>query len=139
MDRLARDLDDLRRLLDGLTGRGVQVRFVKEGLTFTGEDSPVAMLMLSVIGAVAEFERSLLRERQGEGIALVKARVVYRGRKGKLSAEQVERLRARSAAGESKTVLAQAFGISRETVYTYLRTTNGEDRTDLTEFTAAEG
>jgi len=66
MDRLARNLDDLRRLVQGLTQRGVRIEFVKEHLTFTGEDSPMANLMLSVMGAFAEFERALIRERQRE-------------------------------------------------------------------------
>lgn len=64
MDRLARNLDDLRRLVQSLTLLGVCVEFVKEHLTFTGEDSPMANLMLSVMGAFAEFERALIRERQ---------------------------------------------------------------------------
>ncbi len=63
MDRLARNLDDLRRIVQGLTQRGVRMEFVKEGLKFTGEDSPMANLMLSVMGAFAEFERALIRER----------------------------------------------------------------------------
>jgi DNA invertase Pin-like site-specific DNA recombinase len=69
MDRLARNLDDLRALVHTLTGRGVRVQFVKEQLTFTGEDTAMATLLLSVMGAFAEFERSLIRERQREGIA----------------------------------------------------------------------
>ena len=73
MDRLARNLDDLRRLVRELTGRGVAVQFIKEQLTFTAEDSPMATLLLSVLGAFAEFERALIRERQLEGIALAKA------------------------------------------------------------------
>lgn len=64
MDRLARNLDDLRRLVQKLTRKGVRIEFVKECLTFTGEDSPMANLMLSVMGAFAEFERSLIHERQ---------------------------------------------------------------------------
>ncbi len=68
MDRLARNLDDLLGIPQGMTKRGVRVEFVKEGLTFTGDDSPMAHLMLSVMGAFAEFERALLRERQREGI-----------------------------------------------------------------------
>ncbi|MFJ2535770.1 recombinase family protein [Microbacterium maritypicum] len=121
MDRLARNLDDLRRLVQDLTSRGVRVQFVKEGLAFTGEDSPMATLMLSVMGALAEFERALLRECQREGIAAAKARGVYLGRKRSLDPAQVERLLARAAAGETKTSLAQKFGVSRETVYKYLR------------------
>src|SRR5918999_4885424 len=59
MDRLARNLDDLRRIVQALTGKGVRIEFVKEHLTFTGEDSPMANLMLSVMGAFAEFEQAL--------------------------------------------------------------------------------
>jgi len=121
MDRLARNLDDLRRLVQLLTGRGIRVEFVKEQLTFTGEDSPMATLLLSVMGAFAEFERALIRERQREGIALAKQRGVYRGRKKALSAEQRGELRQRLAAGEKKAHLAREFGISRETLYQYLR------------------
>jgi DNA invertase Pin-like site-specific DNA recombinase len=122
MDRLARNLDDLRRLVQGLTRRGVRIEFVKEHLTFTGEDSPMANLMLSVMGAFAEFERALLRERQREGIALAKKRGAYRGRRRALSPEQTTELRQRVAAGEKKAMLARELGVSRETLYQYLRT-----------------
>ena len=122
MDRLARNLDDLRRLVNGFTQRGVRIAFVKEQLTFTGEDSPMANLMLSVMGAFAEFERALIRERQREGIALARQRGAYRGRKKALAPEQVAELRQRAAAGEKKAQLAREFGISRETLYQYLRT-----------------
>ena len=122
MDRLARNLDDLRRLVQMLTKRGIRIEFVKEGLHFTGEDSPMANLLLSVMGAFAEFERALIRERQREGIALAKKRGAYRGRKKALSPEQVADLRRRAAAGEQKSALAREFGISRETLYQYLRT-----------------
>jgi DNA invertase Pin-like site-specific DNA recombinase len=103
-----------------LTRRGVRVEFIKERLTFTGEDSPMATLLLSVMGAFAEFERALIRERQREGIALAKRRGVYRGRKKVLSKDQADRLRERVDAGEPKAAVARAFGISRETLYRYL-------------------
>jgi len=122
MDRLARNLDDLRRLVQLLTGRGIRVEFVKEQLTFTGEDSPMATLLLSVMGAFAEFERALIRERQREGITLAKQRGVYRGRKKALSDVQRAELRQRLAAGEQKAHVAREYGISRETLYQYLRT-----------------
>src|ERR671916_406029 len=99
---IARDLDDLRRIVQTLSGKGVRIEFVKEHLTFTGEDSPMANLMLSVMGAFAEFERALLRERQREGIALAKQRGAYRGRKRALSQTAVAKLRGRVAAGISK-------------------------------------
>lgn len=104
-----------------LTGKGVRVQFVKESLTFTGEDSPLANLLLSVMGAFAEFERALILERQREGIAAAKTRGVYTGRKPALTSEQADQLRTRAAAGERKSLLAKEFGISRETVYSYLR------------------
>lgn len=121
MDRLARNLDDLRRLVQNLTQRGVRIEFVKESLTFTGDDSPMANLLLSVMGAFGEFERALIRERQREGIALAKQRGAYLGRKKALSPERGAELRQRAAAGEQKTRLAREFGISRETLYQYLR------------------
>ena len=121
MDRLARNLDDLRRLVQQLTQRGVCIEFVKEHLSFTGENSPMANLMLSVMGAFAEFERALIRERQREGIALAKQRGAYRGRKKSLSPEQADMLRKRVSAGEQKAALAREFSISRETLYQYLR------------------
>lgn len=121
MDRLARNLDDLRQLVRTLTAKGVKVVFVKESLTFTGEDSPMANLLLSVMGAFAEFERALIPERQREGIAAAKARGAYTGRAPALTTEQITQLRARAEAGESKSVLAAEFGITRQTVYNYLR------------------
>jgi DNA invertase Pin-like site-specific DNA recombinase len=123
MDRLARNLDDLRRVVRMLTGKGVRVEFVKESLTFTGEDSPMATLLLSVMGAFAEFERALILERQREGIAAARARGVYTGRKPAVTVEQADQLRARAAAGEPKAALATEYGIGRETVYSYLRAT----------------
>jgi DNA invertase Pin-like site-specific DNA recombinase len=121
MDRLARNLDDLRSLVQKLTRKGVRVEFMKEGLTFTGEDSPMANLMLSVMGAFAEFERSLIKERQREGITLARQRGAYRGRKKTLSLEQAAELVSRATGGVPKSVLAREYGISRETVYQYLR------------------
>lgn len=120
MDRLGRNLDDLRGLVQVLTQRGVCVEFIKEHLVFTGEDSPMAQLMLSVMGAFAEFERSLIRERQREGIALAKQRGAYRGRKKSLSPDKIEELRRRVNAGQTKAQVARDFGISRETLYNYL-------------------
>lgn len=121
MDRLARNLNDLRQLVTGLTNRGIGVEFLKEGLVFSGEDSPMAVLLLSVVGAFAEFERALLKERQKEGIALAKKRGVYRGRKPSLSPEQIKELVDRVGQGEQKTALAKEFDISRETLYQYIR------------------
>jgi DNA invertase Pin-like site-specific DNA recombinase len=121
MDRLARNLDDLRWIVHILTSKGVRIEFAKEQLTFTGEDSPMASLLLSVMGAFAEFERALIHERQREGIALAKQRGAYKGRKKALSAAAVMQLRARITAGISKAKVAREFGISRQTLYQYLQ------------------
>lgn len=120
MDRLARNVEDLRRMVRELTAQGVAVQFIKEGLTFTGEDSPMNNLLLTMLGAVAEFERSLILERQREGIALAKAAGKYEGRKPSLTDAQADELRQRKAAGEPVAALAREFGISRQTAYRYL-------------------
>jgi DNA invertase Pin-like site-specific DNA recombinase len=121
MDRLARNLDDLRKVVTALTKRGIKVEFVKESLTFTGEDSPMATLLLNVMGSFAQFERELIKERQREGIAIAKKKGVYKGRKPSLTPEQAGELRKRVAAGEKKAGIARDFHISRETLYQYLR------------------
>jgi DNA invertase Pin-like site-specific DNA recombinase len=121
LDRLARNLDDLRRLVQQLTQRGIKIEFVKEQLVFTGEDSPMANLLLSVMGAFAEFERALIRERQREGIALAKQKGLYKGRKKVLSSTQILLLKECIAVGEKKSEVARKFNISRETLYKYLK------------------
>lgn len=121
MDRLARNLDDLRGIVSRLTQKGIAVEFVKEGLTFTSEATPMANLMLSVMGAFAEFERALIKERQREGIAIAKLKGVYKGRKKALSPEQIIELKNCLSDGEKKAKVARKYGISRETLYQYLR------------------
>lgn len=120
MDRLARNLDDLRHLVHSLAERGVKIEFVKENLSFSGEKSPMANLMLSVMGAFAEFERALINERQREGIALAKKRGAYRGRRKALTSEAIAELGARLALGEGKAALARHFNVSRQTLYRYI-------------------
>jgi DNA invertase Pin-like site-specific DNA recombinase len=119
MDRLARNLEGLRRIVRELTSSGVKVEFVKESLTFAGDDSPMNTLLLSMLGAVAEFERSMILERQREGIAIAKAAGKYKGRKASLSQTQASELRERLAKGESVSALATEYGVSRQTVYNY--------------------
>jgi DNA invertase Pin-like site-specific DNA recombinase len=81
----------------------------------------MATLMLSVMGAFAEFERALIRERQREGVVLAKQRGAYRGRKPSLSETQIAEVRRRIAASEQKAKVAREYCISRETLYRYLR------------------
>lgn len=121
MDRLARSLRDLEGIVTGLTARGVTVSFVSQGMTFTGDDSPMNKLMLQMLGAVSEFERSLILERQREGIAIAKAKGnVYKGRKPSLDAAGVAELRRLVAEGKPKAQIAAQLGISRTTLYANL-------------------
>lgn len=120
MDRLARSLIDLHRLVDELTERGVSVKFLKEGQTYSLDSSPVAKLMLGLLGSVAEFERAIIRERQAEGIAKAKARGVYKGRAKVLNEEQIMQAREWVSEGVPKAEVARRFGIGRTTLYKYL-------------------
>ena len=123
MDRLSRSLADLEKTVKELTARGVTVTFTSPSLTFKGGSSdPMAMLMLQVMGAVAQFERSLILERQREGIAVAKAKGnVYKGRKPSLDAAGITELRAMDAQGIPKAQIAVKLGISRTTLYANLQ------------------
>lgn len=122
IDRLARSLVDLRGIIDQITAKGASVHFVKEHLTFSAESTdPRATLMLGVLGSFAEFERSIIRERQAEGIALAKKAGKYKGRKRALTPAQVAEARRRAEAGETKVAIAQDLGIGRATLYRALK------------------
>lgn len=122
MDRLARNLGDLLATVQTMNEKGVEVRFVRENLSFEpgAGTNPMARLMLSLLGAVAEFERSLILERQREGIALAKQRGAYAGRKRALTDDQVDQIRLRLRAGEKVARVAREMGISRQTVYSHV-------------------
>jgi DNA invertase Pin-like site-specific DNA recombinase len=125
MDRLARNLDDLRKTVTELTGRGVTIFFHSESMTFAPNDrSPLGLLLLSVMGAFAEFERNILRERQREGIAVAKAAGKFKGRRKHLTPERAETLR-RLVQFEQMPIAeaARKFGCSPKTVRRYLMET----------------
>ena len=122
MDRLARNVEDMLKLVRELNERGVTVQFIKENMVFqAGSDDPRTTLMLTLLSAFAQFERALIRERQREGIAIAKAKGVYKGRKPVLSPERRAELCEKAAAGVPRAKLARDYGISRETVYQYIR------------------
>lgn len=120
MDRLGRNLVDLRRTVTDLTTRKIGVHFVKENLTLTDEDSPMATLLLNMMGSFAEFELAWSRERQREGIELAKRAGIYKGRKRLLTPDRATELSRRLDEGESKAALAREFGVDRTTVYRYI-------------------
>lgn len=130
IDRLARNLFDLQDLVKKLTAKGVSLRFHKENLTFSGEDNLFQNLQLQMMGAFAEFERRLIKERQREGIASAKKAGKQIGAKKKLTEEQVKEIMERISKGEAKKDLAKAYGISRQTLYTALALTTTKKEND---------
>jgi DNA invertase Pin-like site-specific DNA recombinase len=120
MDRLARNLVDLQGIVKELTQRGVCIKFIKEQLTFEQSGvNPMNTLLLQVMGAFAEFERSLIKERQMEGIKSAKAKGVKFGRKAKLTPEQKTEImnRLKSEPFTKKSDLMHEYDISRATFY----------------------
>lgn len=122
LDRLARNLRDLLDTVETLGKRGVSVRFLKENLLFDARSNadPTSKLMLSMVGAFAEFERSMIRSRQAEGIVLAKARGAYKGRPRSVTDEQISKLKAALAQEVPLTKATRKVGISRTTAYRYL-------------------
>jgi len=127
IDRLARSLSDLLTIVQGLAVKGVGVVFHKEGLHFTGASNAMSELMLSMLGAVAQFERSLISERRAEGVAIAKRNGVKFGRPSKLTPAQRKEIQARAAAGNvNKKALALEYGISRTVLYDILDRTQAD-------------
>lgn len=117
LDRLGRDTRDLHALVDELTAKGCAVEFVAEGITVSRNSrSPMQELFLTFLSAMAEFERSRIRERQAEGIALAKAKGVYEKQRA-LSPEDVEAVRVQLDLGVPVSEVARRYSISRQTLY----------------------
>lgn len=123
MSRLARNTRDLLNLVEEITSKGATVVFHKENLIFKGNEKqdPYQKMMMTMLGAVAELERSILLERQREGIAVAKAKGKYKGGKNKLTTEQVTELNTFHNQGMPIARIAKQFKITRPTVYSYLK------------------
>lgn len=118
MDRLARSLRDMRDIVDEILGKGASVEFVKEGQSYSPDtNDPLSRLMLHMLAAFAEFERSLIRERQAEGIRIAKAAGAYRGRAAKLTDQQLSEALRMIGEGIPKAQVARQFGVNRSTLY----------------------
>ena len=119
IDRLARDLRDLQDIIQRLNDKGVSVSFLKEKLVFSGDaEDAFARLQLQMMGAFAEFERNIIRQRQAEGIARAKERGVYKGRAKSVSDGKIVALKAK---GYKVTEIAEELGINHITVYRALK------------------
>jgi len=118
LDRLARSVADLLTLANGLKAKGVNLRFLANPEMNT--ESANGKLMMTVLGAIAEFERELMLERQREGIAKAKAEGKYKGRVPTARAKTVEVLKLKA---EHKTTneIIEATGISRASVFRILK------------------
>ena len=115
IDRLARDLRDLQDIINTLNEKGVSISFLKEKLVFSGDaEDAFAKLQLQMMGAFAEFERNIIRQRQAEGIARAKERGVYKGRKKTIDENRIRNMK---TDGHSVTEIAELVGVSRMTVY----------------------
>ena len=112
--RISRSVKDLLELLDRLQAKGVRPVSIKEALD---TNTPTGRLMLTMIGAINEFERANLRERQAEGIAIAKEEGKYKGRKKKeISPAFIEGYKKYLNRKISKSELAKTLNISRPTL-----------------------
>ncbi|BAI95445.1 integrase [Sphingobium sp. TA15] len=116
LDRFARSLTDLFQLLDELSRKGVAFQCVHQSIDTS---SSTGKLTLAILGAVAEFENDIRRERQRAGIAKAKANGVYKGRRAKINAERVREM---AAQGFTASTIASELGCHRQSAYRLLRT-----------------
>jgi DNA invertase Pin-like site-specific DNA recombinase len=120
LSRWGRSLMDIKSTISDLTKRGVSVTFLKENLTFSGNDDPMSNLLLGILSSLSEWERAVIKSRQMEGVKIAKDKGIYKercGRKPKLTEEQMIEVKQRLAAGDTKAEISRAFGVSRQTVY----------------------
>lgn len=129
IDRLARNLKDLVEIVSELTQKKVVLRFHKENLVFGESESPFNTLQLHILGAVSQFERALIRERQREGIAKALKMRRHLGRKCKLDEEKERQVMQMVHDRYPKTQIAKTFGISRTLVYRIIRKYRKKDGT----------
>jgi len=120
LDRIGRDCQDVHKIIRMITDADATIHFLKEALTFNGDDSSMSRLLLNMMAAFSQFERELIRERQQQGIAIAKTKGVYKGRTKALKPSQVEDLKAQVTAGIPKATVARNLGISRKSLYNYL-------------------
>jgi len=120
LSRWGRSLIDIKTTVTDLTKRGVTVTFLKENLTFSGNDDPMSNLLLGILSSLAEWERAVIKSRQMEGVKIAQEKGIYKercGRKPKLTEEQIHEVKRRVEAGEPRAAVAKEYAVSRQTVY----------------------
>ncbi|MBV5301280.1 MAG: recombinase family protein [Methylococcales bacterium] len=118
LDRVGRNTKDILEIVQQVKDKGCLIHFHKENLKFDGTKSDLySDLLLTILAGFSEFERSIILERQREGIAIAKAKGVYTGRRKKLSVEQLEEMKLDFNAGVAKTKIAEKYGVTRAYVY----------------------
>jgi len=119
ISRLARDLIDLQDIITEINDKGATIQFITENLTFSPDvDNPMATMQLQMMGAFAQFERAVKRQRQLEGIAIKKAKGGYKGGKRQIDRNKVIELRSE---GHSTYKIADLMNISRMSVHRILK------------------
>lgn len=117
LDRLARSTRDLLNMANALQRKGVELLVLDQNIDTT---TPAGKLMLTMLGAIAEFENDLRKERQADGIALAKENGVRLGRKATLSGGQVEEMRRKRLDGVKIKGLMEEYGLSKASIYRLL-------------------
>ncbi len=117
IDRLARNLLDLQEIINTLVKKGVSVKFIKESLTFNSSKDPMANLTLQIMGAFAEFERSMIRSRQREGIDAAKKAGKHLGRPPKIDNKFRKIVKEKFDNKQSIRSIAKDMNVSRATIY----------------------
>ena len=122
MDRLCRNLGDLRDIVKSLTSRGVAVEFIKENMVFTNDSTPMAQFMLNIMGSFAELERAMILSRQREGVAIAKAKGIYKGRAPAIRSNNGKLAELQNLISQNTPVAAMArqLNVSRQTIYSQL-------------------
>lgn len=128
MDRIARNVRELMKMVDDLVSRKIEIRFVKENLSFNGKNDAMSRLILGIMGSVAEFELARIHERLMEGVRIAHAAGKYKGRKRAMTDDQVEQARhIYNNSRKSLKKIADEFGVCAQTILNYLKKSDEKD------------
>jgi DNA invertase Pin-like site-specific DNA recombinase len=120
IDRLARNVEHLLSTVKAWREQGIAIVFIRESLRIESEPTPMTELLLGMIGHIAQFEKSIIKERQREGIEAAKARGAYKGRKRVLDEDKLKEFEQLKAQTGNISEIARRMGVSRQTIYRYM-------------------